>query len=447
MKNYKKYIYLLIIAASMLLNGCHKNNSDSVQNINEDKSQITITQEVKEPDCSPTPLIKENVDWSITQKDKILSKNPKYKTYTEYSFSLKDAYIALYITPDSNTDFMNFHGDIWAYGKDWVTQVEEDAYISPNTYGINTLNDLEYFRYDRSYVTDSFTVLLMLDDKKQLRQVPLSGALNDVKEDELTVFESSYDLVYLKSDNYTCGHTWKPYYYYLDDYDLKEYEAHKIEKEDFLKYQGAQDILDQITLKYENTDKQLTFKFLERDNGLIHINIMLESLEDISYYYETYQIVKQGLKSIASGEGNYRGPSLTINEIQESLISMHGEMDDEKLVYFLGYSEEDNSITIQNIEWLTPWADKDKARIQELLDANEIPSGDNVWEVEYYIYTKQDDIETYKLSNDVKIILRTGRQTWEDDDKTNLKDVKDRLIVSISIKDNLVYLIYEIYTP
>lgn len=310
MKNYKKYRYLLILVISMFLNGCHKNDSNSVQNLNEDKSQITITQGTKEPDCSATPLIEEIVDWSITQNNKILEKNPKYKTYTNYSFSLKDAYITIYITPDSNTDFMNFHGDIWAYGKDWVTQVEEDAYISPNTYGINTLNDIEYFRYDRSYVTDSFTVLLILDDKKQLRQISLSGALNDVNGDELTVFESSYDLLYLKSENYTCGHSWKPYYYYLDEYDIKEYETHGIEKEDFLKYQGAQEILDQITLKYENADKKLTFKFLERDNGLIHINLMLESSQDIIYYYETYQIVEQNLISIDSGEGTYRGSSV-----------------------------------------------------------------------------------------------------------------------------------------
>lgn len=387
------------------------------------------------------------MDWSIIQKNKILEKNPKYRTYTEYSFSLKDAYITLYITPESTTDFLNFHGDIWVYAKDWATQVEEDTYISPITYGINTLNDIEYFRYDKSYATETLTVLLMIDDKEQLREVSLSGALKDVKGDELTVFESSYDLVYLKSENYTCGHSWKPYYYYLEDYDIKEYEGHIIEKEDFLKYQGAQEILNQITLKYENVDKQLTFKFLERDNGLIHINIMVESPQDIIFYYETYQIVGQKLISVDSGEGIYRGLTLTQSEIEESLISKHGEMDEIKLVYILDYSEEDNTITIQNIEWLAPWAEKDKPRIRELLDANKIPYGENIWQSEYYIYTKEDDIEIYQLSNDVKIILRDMKLNWNDYDKTKIKEVGDKIIISISIKDNLVYLIYEIYTP
>lgn len=39
------------------------------------------------------------------------------------------------------------------------------------------------------------------------------------------------------------------------------------------------------------------------------------------------------------------------------------------------------------------------------------------------------------------------RQNWDEFDITKLKEVEDRFILSISIKDNLVYLVYEIYVP
>lgn len=132
-------------------------------------------------------------------------------------------------------------------------------------------------------------------------------------------------------------------------------------------------------------------------------------------------------------------------EVVEKLYDTYGEMDEEKEVYLLSYNKDDHTIKVQNIEWLTPWSKDDELRIQELLDDNKVP--EDIWSYEYYIYYVEEDTATYKLSDDVRIILseevnKSGYQEY-----TNFPQIEEKLLVSIYIKSESIYLIYETYTP
>lgn len=70
-------------------------------------------------------------------------------------------------------------------------------------------------------------------------------------------------------------------YYSLDD-GFKEYGAIPINKEQFLEFAGATEILEAIETKY--TDYHLDYSFLYRSNHYIHINVML--LKDGSVEYK-----------------------------------------------------------------------------------------------------------------------------------------------------------------
>ncbi len=63
------------------------------------------------------------------------------------------------------------------------------------------------------------------------------------------------------------------YLYYVYDDGFREYGAIPIGQEQFLKYQGAQDILDDIYEKYKG--KQLEISYLYRANHYININITI----------------------------------------------------------------------------------------------------------------------------------------------------------------------------
>lgn len=132
-------------------------------------------------------------------------------------------------------------------------------------------------------------------------------------------------------------------------------------------------------------------------------------------------------------------------EVVEELYDTFGEMDEEKEVYLLNYKKDDHTIKVQNIEWLTPWSKEDELRIQELLDDNKVP--DDIWSYEYYIYYDEEDTAIYKLSDDVRIILREELNKSGYQEYTNLPEIKQKLLASIYIKNDTIYLVYESYTP
>jgi hypothetical protein len=246
-------------------------------------------------------------DWIETQKEKILQQRPEYKDYVQYSYQLGDAYVVVYEGPEADKeDWLNYPVDIWAYSKDWITQVEDKNWLVPDSFIVEKIGEQECFRYDKSFPTESFTVLLTLDEKNQLRIVSLPGALYEVNGKDITVTSSAYDMLYDKTDQYSCGHTWKPYYYYFEDFKIRDYKIEDMSEEDFSQYKGANDIIERLKEEYSSPDKELSFSFMKQENGLIHVNINIESEDDITYYYETFQIQEdQSLITLSSGEGTY----------------------------------------------------------------------------------------------------------------------------------------------
>jgi hypothetical protein len=82
----------------------------------------------------------------------------------------------------------------------------------------------------------------------------------------------------------------------------------EISEEEFRQYQGASEILDNLREEYSAPEKELSFSYIKRENGLIHVNINVESADDITFYYKTLQIKEdQSLVSVSSGEGTYGG--------------------------------------------------------------------------------------------------------------------------------------------
>ena len=80
----------------------------------------------------------------------------------------------------------------------------------------------------------------------------------------------------------------------------------EITKEEFLRYPGADKILDKISKEYGKEGVSLSYGFLKRCNGLLHINIDSETKDDSTHFYITYKIAENGTPvEVESGEGYY----------------------------------------------------------------------------------------------------------------------------------------------
>lgn len=79
-----------------------------------------------------------------------------------------------------------------------------------------------------------------------------------------------------KKEQVTC------YLYYQIDEGFREYGAIPISEEQFLEYEGADEILEKLYKEFEG--KEVAFTFLYRSNHIIDINIAVSSQEDKANY-------------------------------------------------------------------------------------------------------------------------------------------------------------------
>ena len=125
-----------------------------------------------------------------------------------------------------------------------------------------------------------------------------SGDINYEGGNLFTVYEDAYD-------GWADGtvHTRKPYYYYYENKQLKEYGGIYITEDELLEFEGAKEIIDEI-----KTSGLTITDIIYRSNGLIHINCQDRSYDVASNSYVTL---------------SYDATSVTKKYRAEAFIALH----------------------------------------------------------------------------------------------------------------------------
>lgn len=110
------------------------------------------------------------------------------------------------------------------------------------------------------------------------------------------------------------GHSYKPYFFYFDGYNFVEYGAIAITEEEFLRCEGAEEVLEEI----QEEGLELT-EILYRGNVMIHINLRKyweeestgkseNTKEDTRYYsnrYKTFHLSEDGQLILIDSDMGY----------------------------------------------------------------------------------------------------------------------------------------------
>ena len=179
----------------------------------------------------------------------------------------EEAFAATSKAPDEDDQYVI--ADIWFIGENGVRKLRSDfraGYVDTNNSVIKVLeaNGEKLAVVAKWFQTGESSFIWYVKDGKCV--------YDDYASDKLLCFirvneemgwiegrHSAYDL----SQN--MGHTWKRYYFYIDN-GLKEYKGTPISEAEIKKYKGADEILKQIKQagKFKNAYK--------RENGIININ-------------------------------------------------------------------------------------------------------------------------------------------------------------------------------
>lgn len=135
--------------------------------------------------------------------------------------------------------------------------------------------------------------ILALQNQKIVCLVPLQyGYVRMSNEGDILLSVESYNAMYEPADDgegIWLGHTWNDTYLFYEDGVYKEYGASEIAEEEFMTYENAQGLKEQIEkeLKQPDTTKMEYFYF-KRNNGILHIQCNVENeFGTITYGYYT----------------------------------------------------------------------------------------------------------------------------------------------------------------
>lgn len=271
------------------------------------QTEITLSEE-KTKQVNPADL--------LAQIYKLNSSYSSYDVYTvtdDYDGNGTSDYFFIFTkkgTPKAATNpstaVKYYSADIWFGGSQGVERIVEWKDIVADSFCTLNLGPYKYFRYDTSFPNQTFTKLLDVANNKCVESLSAVENASFNNSTDFSYASSEYDLNCIKATKLYTGHTRKPYYFYVDSTGFHEYLATVISEAEFKKYAGSDKILEEIKQKYGDNKSVLSFEFLKRSNGRLHINIMNETAYDITYHYMTYAVnANNSLEFKFNGEGYY----------------------------------------------------------------------------------------------------------------------------------------------
>ena len=308
MSKKSKYIFAAILSL-LILGGC-KEEMPSLGEASETVSEtVTETEETtavtaknetetsSQTEFSETVSERENISDEQAALEKLIIDTAGNKVgYTiqsplfgDFDGDGKNELIALYgIFTD---EFFSTEGGVWfASGDKAEVVAEKGSWLKPvilNTVG-KTLIKLE----DCAFTTSSVSYYFLLKDSSvsQYNGVPKGQGVYPYGEfGDFTAVHDNYDISveWDKSDTDSqplyLGHTWKTYWYYVINDKPYSYSGREITKEDFLKYDGAKALLDDLA-----RDRKTVTEIIKRGNGIININFKYNTVDTEDYFGESY---------------------------------------------------------------------------------------------------------------------------------------------------------------
>lgn len=206
-------------------------------------------------------------------------------------------------------------GYAWLEGKVWFVNdkasqlVQEDCFthfsFDPQ---VMTFDGTKMLHVYNEYATGCCSYLYGVVDNQLCRYFDYAKGSLLVADGQLQLIHDTYDYGYDKQMDGFSGHTWKPYYLYFAKATdtqskggkFREYGAIEISQEQFLKFQGAQDMLQRIRVLAINAE---ITGFLYRENNIININYLVRDENGYSQNYVTVNYNEKEVYNFVEGSG------------------------------------------------------------------------------------------------------------------------------------------------
>lgn len=184
-----------------------------------------------------------------------------------------------YCSSDLKDCYMVSEGPSHWYDDCKIEQIEldEERHIVVDTYNM--------FGNDKSYC-----ILALHDGEIETLVNDQYGYVYMNEKNDIILDVEAYDGEYDKTLGIWTTHTWTDTYLYYEDGKYKEYGAATLSEKDFLKFDNAQELLDEIEKENRNEKVlEIRYSYFIRENGIVIIQCEEEQEELITYYHYTFR--------------------------------------------------------------------------------------------------------------------------------------------------------------
>lgn len=221
-----------------------------------------------------------------------------------------------YCSSDLENCYMVSEGHSWWYDECNIEQIEldEERHIVIDTY--NMLG-----------TGKAYSILALHDKRIEVLVNDNYGYVYMNEKNDIILDVEAYDGVYQKIDDdfwMWTTHTWTDTYLYYEDGRYKEYGAADLPEENFLKYDNARMLLDEI--EEENQDEDLVeirYSYFIRENDIVNIQCEAEHKESIEYFHYTYRVNENHLDIEMSK--NYGSMYSSLSQLDEVTYPVIGK--------------------------------------------------------------------------------------------------------------------------
>ena len=210
--------------------------------------------------------------WAMAEEDDeeslrwLLSRQTEQEKFDNFYYGDYDAdgiYEAFALVGVGSNKEENPSGELWFISGRYVGKIDDErSYLQFKMCGGE---GRMLFSAEEWYGGSGSTTRLWTVEKSEPVQVEdrMVGHMTYNGGNEFVAYIDAFDMC---SDG--TGHTWKPYYYFLEGTSMREYGGMYITREDLLKFDGAKEILQGVKDKGYQIDD-----IIYRENGVINVNI------------------------------------------------------------------------------------------------------------------------------------------------------------------------------
>lgn len=191
-----------------------------------------------------------------------------------------DDFAVWYCSSDLAECYMVSDGPSQWYDDCAIKEIEfdEERHVVINTY--NLMGN-----------SKAYSILALHNGKMEILVDDNYGYVYANEKNDIILDVESYDGEYDKDGDFWLMHTWVDTYLYYEGGKYKEYGAAALDEKDFLKYDNAREVLDEIDRENRNEDVlEMRYSYFIRENGIVHIQCEEESEWFIDYYYYTFRV-------------------------------------------------------------------------------------------------------------------------------------------------------------